>query len=281
MKKEGGRHLNPTDWRLVRTEAGRKIFLSFFEDWANTVDVSKKCYPGAYKNELKPKRGNIPIVWEYFDKFRSLGYLDGPEKRKKERYYRKTKRFMTVDCWRANLKPFFEWAEEERKVIFDEKEKKVLTSFFELDKIRQVMLKQNRGNDLFQTISVFLLRFALMPRMDSPALSSELEMYLLDRAPFPRWKDLPPSPHFDWPDTQFMKEPKFTSAIRLRFFISEIFNALNLDLDKSYPELKGKLRRLLFLPEIEIVQDIFPETPNKTASLINSGGSNNQKEAYA
>lgn len=128
------------NWEIVTKGARKKVFNEFFLDWKTQAEVvddvyGREGYDRSRKQKAKRVRylrvKNTGYTSRSFKKLKKLHYLDGPEmiekigprtskKGKTHDYHLRKRR-----CYRANLRPFFEWLDAEIQ-----KEKADTTGFY-------------------------------------------------------------------------------------------------------------------------------------------------------
>lgn len=110
-----------------------RVFLEFFKDWTDQVDVTGILYPSSNSKTVKPVR-------EAFKEFLTSGYLEKQQRKKTHTQMVKSgkrrKVTITKDCYRANLRRFFEEYKIWRNSNFSNLEKRVIDLCFESPLLR-------------------------------------------------------------------------------------------------------------------------------------------------
>jgi len=105
-------------YKIVAKGRGENCFRQFFSGWRTVYEVSENLYPNATSK-------TIPLVSKYFNEFLRREYLE--EKMIEESVRRgKQKYIMNMKKFRGTLKPFLDYAEAEKKVVFESLEGKML-----------------------------------------------------------------------------------------------------------------------------------------------------------
>ena len=156
-----------TPLEKIQTLQTKKVARVFFGNFMTCGFATRLLHEKAWKScRDKTQKGFVmPYIRKCFDELKDAGFIEKSPIKISYLITKKNKQtyFLKYYAYRLNLNPFYLYCENEKKIIFTQKEKKLLNFIMKSQVIRTSILRENPDVDIITAILIFYIKHFALP----------------------------------------------------------------------------------------------------------------------